>query len=257
MFDLPDIEKYWIAFGMLFASCFGAPIPEEAVVVYGGVQVGLAWPNPHSTLYWGIMLPMLIVSIVVLDGMLYFIGRTWGEKLLRKPWIERNILPHKKRKQIEANFHEYGISILLFARLLPMARMPIFMMSGMMKLPVRKFLFADLIYAIPGVSILFALGYWLGDSFNEWLHRVKHDPAFLIGTLVVAGIALFIFIRYKREIATGDPHDVPVIGDQLAHMAHHEHPEEKQPEAEKPEVPLPVPESPLPEPVKSPVPSGE
>jgi membrane protein DedA with SNARE-associated domain len=226
MFNLPDIEEYFIVVGTLFISCFGAPIPEEFVVVYGGVQVGLAWGNPDSTLYWGIMLPLLIVSIVVLDGMLYVIGRTWGERLLQNPWIERNILPHQKRKQIEANFHEFGISILLFARLLPMARMPIFMMSGMMKLPVRKFLFADLIYAIPGVSVLFALGYWFGKDFDDWLHRVKEDPMFLIGTLLVVGIALFLFIRSKRHIATGDPHDVPVIGDQLAHMTHHDQPVE-------------------------------
>mgnify|MGYP001114454045 CR=1 FL=1 len=62
--NLPDIEKYWYAFGMLFASCFGAPIPEEAVVVYGGVQVGLAFENQHSTLYWGINRPDEIVAAV-------------------------------------------------------------------------------------------------------------------------------------------------------------------------------------------------
>jgi membrane protein DedA with SNARE-associated domain len=250
MANLPDIEKYWYAFGMLFASCFGAPIPEEAVVIYGGVQVGLAWGNPDSTLYWGIMLPMLIISIVLLDGMLYFIGRKWGERLLRNPWIQRNILPQEKRKKIEANFQEYGISILLFARLLPMARMPIFMMSGMMRLSVRKFLFADLVYAIPGVTILFALGYWLGEKFDKWFARLKEDPVFLICTLLVAAIVLFFFIRSKREIATGDPHEIPVIGDQLAQMTHHEPTLEAE---KKPDDPS----SPSIEGIKSPARAGE
>lgn len=233
---MENIDVYGKVFGMLFVSCFGVPIPEELPVIYGGVQVGLAWGNDHSVLYWGIMLPFCIVSIALCDAMLYFIGYEWGEKLIKHRWIERNVLPREKREKIEKNFHEYGISILLFARLLPGLRMPIFIMSGVMHIPFRKFFLADAIYAIPGVTILFALGYWLGKEFEAAFLKIKENPLFVVLSIVVAvgGFLLYVYIR--QRISTGDPKDIPMIGEKLAHMAHHEEPPTETP----PQTPEPI-----------------
>ncbi len=219
------VEEYFTVFGMLLISSFGAPIPEEVPIVYAGVRVGLAYNNPDSLLYWGIMLPTTIIGVVICDGILYLIGRRYGHQLLKSNLVTKWILSPAKRDRIIKNFQEYGIQILLFARLMPGFRMPIFMMSGVMHVPFRKFLLADGIYAIPGVSILFTLGYWLGESFEKWLKHFKENPWYIVISLSIAigGFSLYVFLR--NRVTTGDPKDIPVIGEQLATTFHvHDHP---------------------------------
>ena len=48
-------------------------------------------------------------------------------------------------------------------------------MAGIMKLPLPKFILADGIYAIPGVSLLFFLAWWFGDQFRDLLTTVPTD----------------------------------------------------------------------------------
>jgi len=48
--------------------------------------------------------------------------------------------------------------------LLPGIRTPIFIIAGMLRVPLGRFLIADGLYAIPGVNILFWLAYLLTDQ---------------------------------------------------------------------------------------------
>ncbi|MCE9529708.1 MAG: DedA family protein [Planctomycetes bacterium] len=164
MIPWDDVLKYVGVFVALVISAFGAPIPEEFPIVTAGVLVGKEWDNPNSWMKWWIMLPVLIAGVVACDVILYFIGRKWGTKLLKRKWVQKNVLPPDKKEKIEKNFHEYGIAILLVARLLPGIRSPMFIMSGVMRLPFRKFIIADSLYAIPGVNLLFWLSYWFTTS---------------------------------------------------------------------------------------------
>ena len=75
----------------------------------------------------------------------------------------RSVTP-ERLASIERNFHDYGVRILLFARLTPGIRAPIFVTAGVIRLPLLTFVVADGIYAVPGVSLLFFLGYWVGES---------------------------------------------------------------------------------------------
>src|SRR5262249_56403602 len=107
------------------------------------------------------------------DALLYWVGRKWGRWLIGKNWVQRRILSPDRFQQIEKNFHDYGIRILLIARLLPGIRTPVFLSAGIVRLPFRKFLLADFLYAIPGVNLIFWLAYWLTDTFMELLHKVE------------------------------------------------------------------------------------
>src|SRR5262249_11218360 len=108
---------------------------------------------------WWILLPICILGVVLSDGLLYGLGRFFGTRLLDLPFMAR-MMPAQKRQRIEQNFHRYGVKILLFARMLPGIRAPIFITAGIMRLPLQRFLLADGIYAIPGVSLLFFLAFW-------------------------------------------------------------------------------------------------
>jgi membrane protein DedA with SNARE-associated domain len=166
------------------------------------------------------MLPLLILGVVMSDGLLYGIGRFWGPRLLDTPWLKRFIPPERQRR-IEDNFHRYGAMVLLFARFLPTIRSPIFITAGIMRLPFQRFLMADLLYAIPGVSLLFFLAFWFGDTFRNLIfsfeRRVNGAKPILILAALAAVTAYLIYHFFRHPIATGDPREeLPVIGEQVA-----------------------------------------
>lgn len=192
----------------IIGSGLGLPIPEEIPVVTAGIMVG----HEDTSLRWWIMLPVVIVSIVIGDGFLYAIGRLWGPRLLEYGWVKRHVVPPEKREEITKNFHDRGIAVLLAARLMPGIRTPVFMMAGVLKFPLGRFLLADGLYAIPGVNILFWLAYSLTDQVLDVINRVeKYRPLVMVGVLsAVAGVILYKFFGTRR-VSTGNPGSLPNI----------------------------------------------
>jgi len=233
MFDGVAISKYFGVSATIILSGFGAPIPEEIPVVTAGAMVGhdaqaavpdllngaigggyalFITPQPAAAIRWWIMLPLIIVSVVVGDLALFMIGRIWGSRLLRSSWVQRRILPPDKQAKIEENFHRNGIMILLGARLTPGIRTPVFLMAGILRMPIQRFLLADTLYAIPGVNLLFWLSYWFTDQFVEAVEAVdRHRPMVVLAVLsAIIGVLLWKFAT-SRRLSTGDVRDIPTL----------------------------------------------
>jgi membrane protein DedA with SNARE-associated domain len=191
----------------------GFPMPEELPIVLGGALAGA-----RQSVHWWIMLPVCIVGVVIGDTFLYGIGRFWGAKLVARPFVKRHILSPERLASITENFHKYGIRILLFARLTPGIRAPIFLTAGITRLPLSHFLLADGLYAIPGVSLLFVLGYFFTDSMVALvtgdLEKVKN----VIILVVVVGVAAYFTYRFlRRPMVTGDPTEMPPLMEPVTH----------------------------------------
>lgn len=205
-----------ITFGLLVAAGIGFPIPEELPIIGAGI-----WAAHNADLgpsRW-LILPVCIAGVVISDGLLYGMGRFFGPKILEWRGIKR-LLPPEKRQRIEGNFHKYGVLTLLFARFLPAIRSPIFITAGIMRLSFVKFLVADGIYAIPGVSLLFFLAFWFGDSFRDYVIGAEakvHALRPLIILLIIAAVAGFLAYHFfRRPVATGDPEELPILGSRVA-----------------------------------------
>jgi len=230
MLDSVAMWKYATIFGTLLAAGFGFPIPEEIPIVTAGAFVGHDAQPSHfpeamgavagSTVVdflppreggtvWYIMLPLCILGVVLGDCVLFFAGRLFGPKLLSRAWIQRRVLPPEKRAKIEANFEKRGVMILLAARLTPGIRTPVFIMAGVLRMPISRFLLADALYAIPGVNLLFWLAYWFTDQFVEAIKAVdKHRPLAVAAVLAaISGVVLWKVLA-NRKISTGNMDDV-------------------------------------------------
>jgi membrane protein DedA with SNARE-associated domain len=150
--------------------------------------------------------------VVLGDCVLFFAGRWFGPKLLSRAWIQKRILPPEKRAKIEANFEKRGVMILLAARLTPGIRTPVFIMAGVLRMPVSRFLLADALYAIPGVNLLFWLAYWFTDQFVEAIKAVdRHRPLAVAAVLAAVGGILLWKILANRKISTGNMDDVSKV----------------------------------------------
>lgn len=215
---MEELIRQWSYLGVflgIVATGLGFPMPEELPVVLGGVLVGTG----HAK-FW--MLPVCIIGVVVGDGFLYGIGRFFGVWLVDKPFVKKHLLSPGRLEEIRENFRKHGIKILLFARLTPGIRAPIFLTAGITRLPLHQFLFADGLYAIPGVSLLYFLGWYFTDTMVEWMNNkgghIK-SIAILIALLVVAGYFTYRFLR--RPIVEGNPDDVPKIVQPMQHGLEH------------------------------------
>ncbi len=215
--DLEYLRDLLIFFGMFVVAGLGFPIPEEVAIAGAGL-----WTASHAAeypLYRWLMLPVCIAGVIIADMLLYGIGRLFGTTLLKFRWTER-FYPKAKRAKIERNFERHGVTMLVFGRLLPGIRAPLFLTAGLMRLPFVRFLLADGIGAILGNSLLFFLAFWFGDQFKElvdeaknWVDRIK-PLLILVGLSAFALYCLYHFLR--TPMPTGDPEELPPLVKQVA-----------------------------------------
>ena len=211
----------------------GFPMPEELPVVLGGYLVGMGYAG------W-LMLPVCIGGVVVGDSALYMIGRLFGVWLVGKPFVKNHVLSPARLEEIRENFRKHGVKILLFARLTPGIRAPIFLTAGITHLPLYLFVLADAIYAIPGVCLLFFLGWYFTDTMVEWIKteagHIK-SIAILVALLAVAGYFTYRFLR--RPMVEGNPKDVPKIAQPVQHTLEHIPIDKMQSSTKNPLPPMP------------------
>jgi membrane protein DedA with SNARE-associated domain len=221
--DPSDLYIYGGVFAALVAAGIGFPMPEEVPIVTAGALAGHASQNADSSsIRWWILLPLCILGVVISDGLLYLVGRTFGLRVLTFPFMAR-ILPRDRLERIQNNFQKHGVLILLFARILPGIRSPIFLTAGIMKLSWKRFLLADGIYAVPGVSLLFCLAFWFTDQFRDLVTKAEEEVSRVRPLLILTAIfavAIYFLVQFlRRPVHSGDPNEMPLIGDQVAELA--------------------------------------
>lgn len=243
MFDTVALSKYGGVFATLVLAGFGLPIPEEIPVVTAGAMVGhdthdlnayqsglsndLAgavgggpaaygaedqYPGPSGVTRWWIMLPLCIAGAVISDTIIFLAGRRWGRRLLQSRWVQRRLLPPEKAAKIEANFQKNGILILLGARFTPGVRSPVFLMAGVLRMPIQRFLLADALYAIPGINILFWLAYVFTDQFVAAVHAVeRHRPMAIAAVVAAVGGVILYKLLSNRSLSEGNVEEIPTV----------------------------------------------
>ena len=217
-------NSYLDVFLILFLSTTILPVPEELPVIGAGVVCGNSdtkfaadRDNPERVRWW-VMLPVVIVGAVLGDIVLYTIGRLFGKRLLDLKWVQRRVVSPEKRASIEKNFAKHGIKVLLGVRLLPGIRGPVFLIAGMVRLPLWQFVLADAIYAIPIVNLMFWTAYWFTDQIMVLWHQVESYKTLVVSHLLaaVAGALVYKYLL-SRHVPTGE---TPPVVEKAAKVGH-------------------------------------
>lgn len=202
-------------FGVLLLCGFGLPIPEDITLVAGGVISSVACTVDGSFLQAlndcndvHVMLLISMAGVLIGDSTMFFLGRIYGEKLLKVKFFS-NIVTQKRYEWIQEKFAKHGFWLIFAARFMPGLRSPIFVVTGITrKVSYLKFLLTDGFAAIISVPIWVYLGFWgerqLSD-LNLLDHYVKKGQ---YGIFTVLGIAIFTivivwFIKKKINEKTG------------------------------------------------------
>lgn len=191
LIDFFSSYGYWAVFFVLLICGFGVPIPEDITLVSGGVISGLGYTNVH----W--MLVVSMIGVLVGDSTMYWLGRVYGEKILKFPLI-RKIATPERFTQVQERFEKQGWKLLFVARFLPGLRAVVYLVSGITrKVTFTRFVLVDFFAAIISVPIWVYLGDF-GARNLDWLEaQIRKGQMAIWVILIVAG--LFVFWKWKKS----------------------------------------------------------
>jgi len=176
---------------LLLVAGLGVPIPEDVMVIAGGVLA-------HRTaLPWPLVLLALYAGAIGADCLLYAMARRYGEGLLaRAPF--RWILSSERRVRVRQLFAHYGARAVFVGRHLGGVRALVFAMAAIEGVPFRIFLLWDAVAGLITVPFVFGLGYLFSahvSAVAQGLARAEHWALFALALGAGAG---WLVWRWRR-----------------------------------------------------------
>lgn len=181
---------YLVIFGILLATGFGLPMPEDIPLVLAGAMCGdaNAQGDIHPALW--IMLPGCMIAIVGSDLVLYYLGRWFGPTIHRHPILKR-IVGNRNLARAKVMFKLHDAKFVFFARFLPGVRAPAFFTAGTFKMPLRKFLRWDGAAAMFSAPWVMLLGYFFHGEVNHAIELIRAGKTW---GFVIVGVVIAVFI---------------------------------------------------------------
>ena len=176
---------------LLVAENLFPPIPSEVVLPLAGFLVGRG-----DLSLWGAIFAATFGSVAG-ALVLYGLGRWGGRRLVLRygQWLR---VDERGLKDAEGWFRRYGDWVVLFARVVPVARSIVSIPAGTMKMPVLRFVLLTTLGSAVWNSILIGAGVVLGANWQAvegWMGSYS-DVVLIVGTVAVA---LFLLLRHFRN----------------------------------------------------------
>jgi membrane protein DedA with SNARE-associated domain len=195
--------------GMMFLSAIGFPLPEEVTLVSIGVLAFMGlnpqhFPPPFPGAPVVNMHTASVVATIAVFGsdfLIYMIGRKYGRRVLKKPFVQKFISPEIMAR-VEAWTKKYGAYACGIFRFTPGIRFPGHLACGIMHFPIWKFALIDglaVVISVPTQIYLLAV---YGEPIIRRLHQFKMILFGVIGILLIAFLAKKVknhFIKEEQE----------------------------------------------------------
>jgi membrane protein DedA with SNARE-associated domain len=198
---------YAAVFAVLVLCGFGLPLPEDVVLVTGGL---LAWRASDlevatfaGMLHDGALLSMVgfgLAGILAGDSIIYLAGRRLGNRLAELRPLRRIITPEKLTKA-EQLLRRRGPLVVVVARFLPGLRAPSYFTVGHAKLPYWEFLLFDGAAATISAPLWVCLGFYFGSDIAEALRTASRFSNYILAAALALVAGLGIRWWQKRRAA--------------------------------------------------------
>ncbi len=177
VFVLPALE----------ASAFvGVVVPGEIAVILGGVLA-----NQHKLSLTAVLVAGICGAIIG-DTIGYWVGQRYGETLLTK--LPDRLLKAEHITRTKDTIRRLGGKAVFVGRFTAALRALVPGMAGMSRMPYRHFLPWNAMGGLTWASAFVILGYLAGSQYK----RIEHY-ANLIGLALLAAIAVYFFLRHRRN----------------------------------------------------------
>jgi len=136
------------------------------------------------------LIAVLFTAAVLGDNTNYWIGRAFGQWILRRHW---RIFNEAAYRRTHAFYERYGGSTMVVARFIPLVRTFAPFVAGVARMDYRRFFVFDLAGAVLWVGSLTLAGYWFGA-----LPIVKNNLSLIIVGIVVLSL-MPVFVGWLRH----------------------------------------------------------
>lgn len=186
-------------FGALLLCGFGLPVPEDVILVTGGVLAWIASPLEEPTLA-GVVRDTGLLSVVGVglagilagDSVIFWAGRRLGRRVAEFRLLRHMVTP-EKLQQVETRLRRQGNVVVMIARFLPGLRAPTYFTVGHSRFAYWKFLLYDGLAAMVSAPLWVCLGFWFGDDIGRAAAAASRFSHFLL-----AGVLLLVALIAGR-----------------------------------------------------------
>jgi membrane protein DedA with SNARE-associated domain len=206
-------SSYLGFFLFIAATGCGMPIPEEAAIVVAGVL------SSQDQLYWPIALAVCLAGAVVGDSFMYGIGYRWGHGIFTSHPRFAKLFATENEQQFQRAVEAHALKVMLIARFLIGIRAPVYVMTGVVHLPFRRFLLYDVISASLVVSVVFGLSYYFGEEVTGWVRHAEIRATLVVVLVLIAAIALLYYRHRDRVLELVFGKDEPPTEPPAEHQA--------------------------------------
>ncbi len=207
---------YGFVFVILLLCGFGLPMPEDVVLVTGGVLAWLA-SDLESVSLAGLLhdrglFVMILVGlsgILAGDTVIFLAGRRFGHRVADFRPLRRIITP-KKLELVEKKVRTRGNIVVMFARFVPGLRAPTFFTVGHARMPLWEFLLFDGAAALVSAPLWVCVGFWFGSDLEEAARvagRFSHYILLAVAVVMAALAARWLQGRRAGPAAAGPEAD--------------------------------------------------
>jgi membrane protein DedA with SNARE-associated domain len=183
-------------FAVLLLCGFGLPMPEDVVLVTGGVVAWLASDLPQATAGAMVrdsgllgMIGVGLAGILAGDSVIFLAGRRFGSHVADIPALRRVVTP-EKLERVERLFRKRGDVVVLIARFLPGLRAPTYFTAGHARMPYWEFLLFDGVAALVSAPLWVCLGFYFGSDLHHAARVAASFGHYILGAVIVVATAL-------------------------------------------------------------------
>lgn len=183
---------YSLVFGMMVASGFGFPLPEEVTILSVGILAYMGanpdvFPPPYEgarPIYGYEAAAVTLFAVVFADVVVFLLGRRFGRPLLKHPRIY-DMFGEAVMNRINAWMKKYGIYAAFIFRFTPGVRFPAHIAMGASHFPLLAFALVDGAAALISVPTQILLIYHYGEEILGAFREFKIVVFSVLGLLVV------------------------------------------------------------------------
>lgn len=196
---------YAFVFAALLLCGFGFPLPEDVILVTGGVLAWLSSPLDAPSVRALVADPGLhtmvaigLAGILAGDSVIYWMGRRLGVRVAEFRLLRR-LVPPEKLEEVEKRLRRRGKIVVVVARYLPGLRAPTYFTVGHSRMPYWQFLLFDGLAALVSAPLWVGLGFWFGDDIERAAREASRFGHYILlaVAVVVAGLG-FRWLQRRR-----------------------------------------------------------
>ena len=207
---------YAFVFAALALCGFGLPLPEDIILVTGGVLAWLASPLDLATLHGMLddrgLVGMVVVGlagILVGDSVIFWAGRHFGFRVADFPPLRRVVTP-EKLERVEKLMRRRGNIVVVLARYLPGIRAPTYFTAGHARLPYWEFLLFDGVAAMISAPLWVCLGFYFGSDIEAAAHQAQRFSRIILAAMAVVVLVLAArWLQSRKARAAAPPAPPP------------------------------------------------